>query len=184
MFNRISVLLFIAVLAVLPIARAQVTATYYSMDFGENFPHAFVHLTGTRDDGTPVNKYLGFSARTVTPAILVSAVSGEVIRRTPRYIDVSEPRFALVLTDEQFEAINSVADYWEDNKLSYDLNQRNCIHFVADTLHVIGLTVNWESEFFKKPKGFLREVGRLNVGYVIDLEDAPASYANTAHGLD
>lgn len=170
MLRRAALMLLFVLIASAPFARAQVTATYYSMDFGENFPHAFVHLTGTRDDGTPVDQFLGFSAKVVTPQILLSSVGGEVIRRTPKFLDVSEPRFALILTDQQYTDILRLADDWEENRLKYNLNNRNCIHFVADTIQLIGLKVNWDSEYFKKPKGFLREVSRINEGYVIDLD--------------
>ena len=179
MLKRLVLSLLFLIFGAIPFASAQVTATYYSMDFGENFPHAFVHLTGNKDDGTPVDQFLGFSAKLVTPAILMSSVNGEVIRRTPKYLNVSEPRFALILTDQQYGDLLKLADDWEDNRLKYNLNTRNCIHFVADSIQLLGLKVNWDSEYFKKPKGFLREVSRLNEGYVIDL-DGKESRISTA----
>ena len=46
---------------------------------------------------------------------------------------------------------------------SYNLNKRNCVHFVMEAAALLGLSVNRNSKFFKKPKSFLFEVMRLPI---------------------
>lgn len=171
--------LFISImLASMLSSQAEVKATYYSMDFGENFPHAFVHLTGTKEDGTEVNQYLGFTAKVISPAILMASVRGKVVRREPKYLDVSEPRFSIIIDEQQFAAIFETAEKWEKRRgRSYNLRKRNCVHFVADTIEAIGLDVNRKSKKWRKPKGFLREAALMNSELVYDYDNPPTDLA-------
>ena len=61
-------------------ASAAVEIAFYSREMGgNNFPHAFVTLKGIVDaTGEEVDTSLGFTAKTVTPAILFGSVAGEV----------------------------------------------------------------------------------------------------------
>src|SRR6185295_20128912 len=60
-------------------AFASVEISFYARELGTNFPHAFVVLRGTVDaTGEQVNTSLGFTAHSVTPALLFGAVRGEV----------------------------------------------------------------------------------------------------------
>jgi hypothetical protein len=45
---------------------------------------------------------------------------------------------------------------------SYSLNKRNCVHFVMEAAALLGLSVNRNSKFFKKPKSFVLEMMKLN----------------------
>ena len=69
-------------------AVAAVEIAFYSREMGgNNYPHAFVALRGTVDStGEAVDASYGFTARSVTPAILFGSVSGEVIVEGPEQI--------------------------------------------------------------------------------------------------
>ena len=75
-------------------ATAAVEIAFYSRELGgNNFPHAFVSLRGTVDStGERVDTSYGFTARAVTPAILLGSVAGEVVVEGPRQIARSELR--------------------------------------------------------------------------------------------
>ena len=47
---------------------------------------------------------------------------------------------------------------------SYNLGKRNCVHFAMEAAALLGLSVNRQSKFFKKPKSFILEVMKLNSG--------------------
>ena len=58
-------------------ARADVVVSFYSHDFGDRFPHAFIVMTGTLDaTGEVVDVNYGFTATSVSPAILFGSVKG------------------------------------------------------------------------------------------------------------
>src|SRR3546814_20915850 len=59
-------------------ARAEVVVSFYSHDFGDRFPHAFIVMTGTLDaTGEVVDVNYGFTATSVSPAILFGSVQGQ-----------------------------------------------------------------------------------------------------------
>ncbi|MBY9062360.1 hypothetical protein K7957_05370 [Sphingomonas yunnanensis] len=60
-------------------AQATVTMTFWNRDFGNYFPHAFFQLRGALDaGGAPVDVSYGFTARSITPALLFGNVSGRI----------------------------------------------------------------------------------------------------------
>lgn len=158
--------LFIAVFwAVVPLsAQAEVVATFYSHDFGENFPHAFVKLKGTVEaTGQAVDTNYGFTAVSVSPAILMGSVKGMVETKDAKYIAASNPHFSVKLTDAEYQRFMAFVDKWRNLPgKSYNLGKRNCVHFAMEAATLLGLSVNRQSKFFKKPKTFLLEVMGLN----------------------
>ncbi|MCE3590045.1 hypothetical protein LXJ59_25990, partial [Escherichia coli] len=65
---------FVALLGATP-AWAAVTITFWSHEFGNSFPHAFFTLRGVPDaGGAPVDANYGFTAKAVTPALLMGTV--------------------------------------------------------------------------------------------------------------
>lgn len=145
-------------------AAAAVRITFYNHELGERFPHAFVRIEGTRDDtGAVVDTNFGFTARSVTPAILMGAVDGKIESSKPAYVADSVPQFALTLTDAELDRVLALRDAWRDRaQPSYRLNRANCVHFVMEVAAAVGLRVNRDSRFFKKPRSFLEEVRALN----------------------
>ena len=147
-------------------ARAEVVVSFYSHDFGDRFPHAFIVLKGKIDaTGEVVDVNYGFTASSVSPAILLGAVKGEVQTSKPDYIAKSDRQFDVTVDDTTYARLMAKIAEWRDRgQPSYSLNKRNCVHFVMELAEVVGLTVNRKSKLFKKPKSFLIEVKGLNPG--------------------
>ncbi|MEO1044332.1 MAG: hypothetical protein AAFX04_02710 [Pseudomonadota bacterium] len=147
-------------------AQAAVTITFYSHDFGSRFPHAFVVLQGTVDEtGEVVNTNYGFTAVNVSPGILFGSVKGKIETSKAKYIAKSDPHFSMVLSDMQYRAVIAKMVEWRDRpQKSYNLNKRNCVHFVGEVATLLGLQINPKTKYWKKPKSFLREVRKLNPG--------------------
>jgi hypothetical protein len=164
---RYCVLLIFAILSQFPAAvRAEVVATFYSHDFGENFPHAFVRLKGKVDStGEAVDTNYGFTAVNVSPAILMGSVKGIVETRRAHYVAASQPHFSVQLSDAEYMRFMAFVEKWRNLPgKSYHLGRRNCVHFAMEAAALLGLSVNRQSRYFKKPKTFLIEVMGLNKG--------------------
>jgi hypothetical protein len=146
-------------------ANASVEIAFYSRELGgNNFPHAFVALRGTIDStGEQVNTTYGFTAHSVTPAILFGSVSGEIVVEGERQMARSTRQFALILSEERYHAVMAVVDQWRNRaQPSYNLNHRNCVHFVADLARTVGLRVEEVPGLMKRPRSFLLHVRSLN----------------------
>lgn len=152
-------------LAALPAqARAEIVATFYSHDFGDHFPHAFIRLKGKVDaTGEAVDTNYGFTAVSVSPAILMGSVKGMIETKDAKYVAKSNPHFSLRLSDEEYRKLVDHVERWRSFPgKSYNLNKRNCVHFVMEAAVLLGLSVNRGSKFFKKPKSFVLELMKLN----------------------
>jgi hypothetical protein len=163
--RHLSALLFALLLAFLPAhAHAQVVATFYSHDFGDHFPHAFIKLKGkVESSGEVVDTNYGFTAVTVSPAILMGSVKGMIETKDAKYVGKSNAHFSLQLSDDEYRKLIDYVEKWRNmGGKSYNLNKRNCVHFVMEAAALLGLSVNRNSKLFKKPKSFLFEVMRLN----------------------
>jgi hypothetical protein len=164
---RLSAFLLALLLALLPVtARAEVTATFYSHDFGDHFPHALIVLKGTVDStGEVVDTNYGFTAKNVSPGILMGSVLGMIETKGAKYIEDSNPHFSMRLSEEQYAALIAHVEAWRNKpQKSYNLNKSNCVHFVMEAAALLGLKVNRESKLFKKPKSFVLEIMSLNPG--------------------
>lgn len=157
---------------------AAVTITFWSHDQDQSFPHAFFALEGTPDaGGDPVDANYGFTAKAVTPAILLGTVGGKVEESKPGYMRRSDARFSVVLSDAQYAAIQALIAEWTAQS-GYNLNKRNCVHFVAEAARRSGLTVPHLPKLMKKPKSFLLAVGEANAGRVRQINlDGKAYFA-------
>lgn len=151
-------------------AHAQVVATFYSHDLDDHFPHAFFTLRGTPvSGGEPVDTNYGFTAKTITPAILFGSVAGRIDIAKPGYVGHSKPHFSVTLTDDQYRAMLAVVDKWRTAPSpSYNMNKANCVFFVGEAAEAAGLTVAFPKKLMKKPKSYLDEIHRMNPG-VTDL---------------
>lgn len=146
-------------------AWAAVEISFYSRELGgNNFPHAFVTLRGTVDStGAKVDTSYGFTAKTVSPAILFGSVAGMVVNEKPGYIAKSDRQFSLVLTDAQYQSVMEVVEAWRNrSQPSYNLDRRNCVHFVGEIARAVGLTVSLDKKLMKKPRSFLLSVRDAN----------------------
>jgi hypothetical protein len=149
-----------------PAALAAVQVHFYSREFGNQFPHAFVKVEGTLDGtGEKVSANYGFTAASISPAILMGSVKGYVQALKADYMAKADRKFTVTLDDAAYAKFLRKVAEWQDRKQpSYSLDKRNCVHFVMELAEVAGLKVNRASKFFKKPRSFLEELLSLNPG--------------------
>ena len=158
----IAVLLFALIAAP---ASAAVQITFWSKELGSSFPHAFVTLEGTLDrTGERISEDYGFSAKTISPAILWGKVKGEVSSdHSLSYQEGSNRHFTLTLTDEEYDAVMGTITRWKTAKQpSYDLDKANCVHFVGDLVASLGMDGAPRKGLMRKPRSFLKAVTEAN----------------------
>ena len=115
-----------------------------------------------QDEIIPEGK-LHFTAHAVTPALLFGSVSGEVVVEGERQIARSDRQFSMTLSDAQYAAVLAVVERWRTAaQPSYNLDRRNCVHFVADVAEALGLSVDRPRGMMKRPRSFLQHVRSLN----------------------
>ena len=160
---------FLAAVAAAP-AWAAVQVSFYSHEFGSSFPHAFVTLEGTLDrSGERIAEDYGFSAKTISPAILMGRVKGEVTSdHNASYVKGSDRHFTLTLTDEEYDRLMAAVERWRTAKQpSYDLGKANCVHFVGELAAAIGMAAPPRKGLMKKPRSFLESVTRDNKDWLL-----------------
>jgi hypothetical protein len=161
-----TLLLFLA--ATLP-AQAAVTITFWSHELGNSFPHAFITLRGVPDaGGAPVDVNYGFTARSVTPAILLGPVAGTLDVATPKYVAGSTAQFALQLTDARYADILALIALWggPGEAGRYRLNGHNCVDFVKEAARRAGLTDVERPRLMKRPRSYLKAIALANAARV------------------
>jgi hypothetical protein len=168
-------------------AQASVTITFWSRDFGNYFPHAFFMLRGTPDaGGAPVDASYGFTAKSVSPALLFGNVKGRVERPKPAYMAGSHVRFARTLTDAQYAAILLLVREWDEKTgdATYNLGKRNCVTFVREAARRAGLTIVDFPKLMKKPSSYLRAVVAAQPQAVTVIDRSGKDYLATLPPLD
>ena len=165
---RGKILLLVALLLWPVAAPAKVTLTFYSRELGVYFPHAFVRVTGATDaePDKQLDTNYGFTAKAVTPAVLMGAVGGEILAANPTYVRRSNSHFSLVLSDEQYGQVLAIVKKWRDlPQPSYDLHHANCVHFVGDVARALGMKVDdSQPKLMSRPRSYIINLIRLNPG--------------------
>ncbi len=147
------------------IARADVVVTFYSHEFGSSFPHAFFTMKGELDNGQTVSGAHGFTAVNVSPGILWGSVKGIVKAPSVKYISKSDAAFTVNISDDQYRKLMAHVTKWKNiPQKSYNLNKRNCVHFVEDAIKLLGYKTNPKTKYRKKPTSFMKEIKKLNPG--------------------
>jgi hypothetical protein len=150
-------------------AQAAVTITFWSHELGNSFPHTFFTLRGTPDaGGAPVDVNYGFTAKSVSPALLFGTVPGRLDIAKPGYMRGSDAQFSVTLTDAQYTQMQALIAAWDDKTGDgrYNLNNRNCIHFIKEAARIAGLTGLDQPKLMKKPRSYLQAVAEANKGRV------------------
>jgi hypothetical protein len=165
-------------------ASAAVTITFYSHEFGDYFPHAFITLEGAPDGGgAAVSASYGFTARRISPALLLGSVDGEVQPAEPAYIATSQPHWRMVLSDGQYAQIVTAMEKWRaTTRRAYNLKRRNCVHFVADMARTLGLDVVETKALMQRPRSFLDDILRRNRPLATASGDSAVPMLVTADG--
>ena len=159
-------------------AQAGVIMAFWSQDTGAYFPHAFFTLRGNLDrGGPPVDTSYGFTVKAVTPAILLTTVAGRIDETERSYIKNSNVFFELEITDAQYDSVMSLVEEWGENGNNrYNLNRRNCVHFIAEAARRAGLDVTEPKELMKKPRSFTEHVAAANRGSITMLNMPAEEY--------
>lgn len=167
----IRILLFLLAFLSSP-ASAAVEIAFYSHELqasgnGERiveFPHAFVTVRGTPDaGGRAIDRNYGFTADRISPAILMGPVKGRMVSAGKAYVRGSRRHIAFSLSDAQYAVVQAAYKRWAGAKgKSYDLETRNCVHFVAAMAVAAGLVVPNDASLMKTPAAFLEAVAARN----------------------
>lgn len=162
-----ALVLFALLLAFAPAAQARVEVHFQSFNgslFGGRFPHAFVVFEGTLDEtGEPVFENYGFSARRVSPAVLRGPVEHVVMVEEDRYIHSTNRHFTVPVSDATYRRMKAEMIAWRDAPgRYYDLDTRNCIHFVGRMAQLAGLSVDYPDKLLRKPRAWLNHIATLN----------------------
>jgi len=155
-------------------AHAAVEIAFYSHELqasgnGERiieFPHAFVTLRGKPDaGGKAIDGNYGFTADRISPAIVMGPVKGRMVSAGKAYVRGSRRHIALRLSDARFATVQAAYKRWAAVKgKSYDLDTRNCVHFVSEMARAAGLVVPSDPLLMKSPAKFLEAVAARNQG--------------------
>jgi hypothetical protein len=163
----VSLFLTLAALCWSPAAFAEVTVSFHSFNgsvmFGR-YPHTFVVLEGTLEaDGTPIDENYGFSAKRVSPAILRGPVEHTILIEKAKWLKKTNRHFTVSITDAKYREIKALMQAWRDAPgRYYDLDTRNCIHFVGAIGRLVGLSVNYPENMLRRPKKWLNHITARN----------------------
>jgi hypothetical protein len=161
-------LAFAALLLALPMpASAQVRLSFQSFNGSVlvgRYPHTFIVLEGTLDEtGQPVSENYGYTAVSVTPAILTDNVAGTVRSEPQKYVLSTNRHFTVPISDAHYHAIIAEVHAWRDAPgKAYNLATHNCVHFVARIAAMVGLNADVPQDMVRRPKAWLNYVSRLN----------------------
>ena len=151
-------------------AAAAVQITFYSKQLSSSFPHSFVVMRGTLDrNGARIDEDYGFTARSVSPAILMGSVKGHVVSdHDASYVRASDAHFTVTISDSEYERVMAVVERWRTMRQpSYDLGSRNCIHFVAQIAGAIGMRADTPKKLMKKPRSYLDHLTAANRAWLL-----------------
>ncbi|GAA4642789.1 hypothetical protein GCM10023115_07620 [Pontixanthobacter gangjinensis] len=148
-------------------AAAEVTISFHSFNgsvFFGRYPHAFVILEGTLDGtGEKVSENYGFTAKKVSTAILSGPVEHGIMVEEASYIKKTNRHFSVTLTDEQVAKVRDTMRAWRDAPGKYyDLEKRNCIHFVGAMAEIAGITVDFPQQMLRRPKKWMNYIAAKN----------------------
>lgn len=167
MRRLIALLLAVMSFALAPPALADVRLSFHSFNgsvlFGR-YPHTFIVLEGTLEEtGKAVNENYGFTAKKVSTAVLNGPVKQDISIEKPKYVKSTNRHFTTTISDAQYHRIVAEMRAWRDAPGDfYDLDKRNCIHFVGKIAEIIGLKVDYPTDMLRRPKKWLNHITALN----------------------
>jgi hypothetical protein len=160
------VLLLAALAAWTTPAQADVKVSFHSFSgsfFSGRYPHAFVAFDGTLDNGERVYSNYGFSARSAGPSVLRGPVAHGMYTEKEKYIRSTNRHFTITVNDATYHRMMQEMAAWRDAPGKYyELDTRNCIHFVGAIAQLAGLRVDYPREMIRHPKAWLNHVIGLN----------------------
>lgn len=161
-----ALLLALASLGLATPAQADVAVSFHSFNgsvLWGRYPHTFVMFEGTLDDGTQVDQNYGFSARNSAQAISSGPAEHMIITETDQTIASTNRHFTVTVSDSQYRRLIATVLAWRDYPGDYyDLDENNCIHFVAALARGVGLEADVPEEYLRRPKAWLNYITRKN----------------------
>lgn len=143
-------------------ARADIEVSFWTRELGLDLPHAFFNIRGTVG-GKPVEESYGFTAKAITPAILWGPVPGRIDLTTKGYMAASNKMFTVTVADEAYPKLKElVARYNVKPGSIYRMNVRNCVHFVAEAVGIVGMRLPDAKGLMKRPTSYLNAVIAAN----------------------
>ncbi len=167
-FRRMLAVLLLALagLVLATPAAAQVEVSFHSFNgsiFFGRYPHTFVVFEGQLDTGETVSENFGFSARNTTAAMTYKPAEHEIIVETPKQIARTNRHFTVTVSDDKYRELRAEVERWRNHPGKfYDLDENNCIHFVAALARMVGLEADVPEDYLKKPKAWLNYISRRN----------------------
>ena len=148
-------------------ALADVQVSFHSFNgsvFAGRYPHTFVRLHGELEsNGKAVEENYGFTAKNVSPAILNGPVLHDISIEKPKYLKSTNVHFTVTISDAQYRQIVAEMRKWRDAPGKYyDLDTRNCIHFVGAIAQIVGIKVEYPKKMLRRPKKWLNHITALN----------------------
>ncbi|WP_375291255.1 hypothetical protein [Qipengyuania sp.] len=148
-------------------AAAEVRITFHSFNgsvlFGR-YPHTFVSLEGTLDaNGATVHENYGWSAKSVTPAVLSRPVEGIIMVEKEKWLTKTNRHFTLTLDDATYWKVRAEVERYRKHPGNfYSLASNNCIHFIGSIARIAGLKVDYPQSMLRKPREWLNHISTLN----------------------
>ena len=143
-------------------ARAEIEVGFWTRELGLDLPHAFFTIRGTVD-GKPVEESYGFTAKTITPALLWGPVPGRIDLTTKSYMAQSNRIFTVRVGDDAYPRLRALVQRYSVRPGSiYRMNERNCVHFVAEAAGVVGLKLPDGKGMMKRPTSYMRAIAAGN----------------------
>ena len=154
-------------MAFAPQAQAKVTVYFHSFNgslFFGRYPHTFVVFDGTLDKtGEKIFENFGFSAKVAGPGVLAGPVEHMIVVEEQKYIDSTNRHFSTEVDDATYRRMKAEVELWRHAPGKYyELDTRNCIHFVGRLAELAGLKVQYPKKLIRKPKAWLNLVTGLN----------------------
>ncbi|MDE1468447.1 hypothetical protein [Aurantiacibacter sp. D1-12] len=147
-------------------AAAEVEVHFHSFNgsvLWGRYPHTFVVFEGTLADGTRVNENYGFSARSSAEAITSGPAEHMILSETANTIANTNRHFSVTVNDRQYRRLRAEVIAWRDYPGDYyDLDENNCIHFVARMATLVGLSADVPETYLRRPKAWLNYITRRN----------------------
>lgn len=161
-----ALLLALGMIGIASPAQAEVQVHFHSINgnmFGGRYPHAFVVFEGTLADGTEVKQNYGFSARYTSQAITRGPAEHMIQTETDRTVANTNRHFTVTVSDQTYRRMLATVLAWRDYPgRYYDLDENNCIHFVAALARVAGLRADVPGKYVHQPKDWLNYIARSN----------------------
>jgi hypothetical protein len=163
---RLLIVLSIACALAMP-ARAEVQVTFHSFNgslFVGRYPHTFVAFEGALDEtGETIRENYGFSAKTAGPNVLLGPAAHGIFTEKEKYLRTTNRHFTITVSDAVYKRMKQEVAAWRDAPGKYyEIDTRNCIHFVGRIAELGGLRVEYPRELVRKPKQWLNHVASLN----------------------